>query len=774
MKRLTFALALLFHIPITQGQPIPKTEADSLLKALKSFRDDKDRISIFFRLAQYQIFKPGEYKVDLDSAETYLNKAAALNTKIKSIDAEGFGTLIASDLARERGQKDSARAMAERAVRILETGTNKSYLAEASIELATYYDFNESKQRAEMIRLAVLAAENYKHAGNIERQAHCLDYLADLYLVGNDSLYKALQTLDLCVKTHESIHDHQLTQVYILYGKLYYQMGNTEQTLHYQLLALKNLESDGLMSMSLCEINNSIGNTLIELKETRKARGYFKNALRIAEQNHDFNNFAVIVYNTAMSFLHDKEPDSALLFLKALPKDYQQSGSQKNYFMVLVPYLNTYTALKKFPEAQFYADKLVELINTHKFSHIVFYSVGNRLIDYYLATHQYAAARFYIGKEEIFTREFENIAATYNYHKFRLDTAQGQYRSALTSLLAYMKVKDSGYDQISDRHTKQLEVEYQTEKKEHELELREKDIQLLQAQTRFQENSLKQAAFVRKLSFGGIILLLAVVSLIFSRYRIKQRQKKEIDEKNAQLKELVKEKDGLIDTKEWLLKELHHRVKNNLQVMMSLQQLQARNLTSEEALTAVNDSSNRLYAMSLIHQKLYKSDGPDQINMGQYIGELVRHLAEAFATIPAVIMQTELEPDIDLDVTQAIPVGLILNEAITNTFKYAFAGRAAENSNGARKPAILRVTLLATGLENEIELSIKDNGRGYVPPEDKNQRRSLGFSLMEALAEELDGTLTVLNDEGLTVILRFTPYHGRDPQKTAPLEASFA
>ena len=328
-----------------------------------------------------------------------------------------------------------------------------------------------------------------------------------------------------------------------------------------------------------------------------------------------------------------------------------------------------------------------------------------------------------------------------------IDSILGNKTAEIADYRLDLKLRDSIYNTTQ---SKQLE----TMKAQYEIAEKDKDIQLLNSQNLLQESQLKQADFIRKISFVGILVLLVVVGLVFSRYRTKQRQKEEIDEKNAQLQELIGEKDGLLETKEWLLKELHHRVKNNLQVMMSLQELQARNLNSDEALTAVHDSNNRLYAMSLIHQKLYQQDGPGQINMQQYIGELVRHLTEAFASAHAVKVETDLQSAIELSVTQAIPVGLILNEAITNTFKYAFVGRLV---NDITPPPLLFISLFAIGQDGEIELTVKDNGRGYIPPRDKNTRKSLGFSLMEALAGELDGELQVLNEAGLTIILRFTP-----------------
>ena len=329
----------------------------------------------------------------------------------------------------------------------------------------------------------------------------------------------------------------------------------------------------------------------------------------------------------------------------------------------------------------------------------------------------------------------------------KIDSALGHTTAELADYRQELILRDSIYNTTHVRQLETMKVQYETAE-------RDKDIQLLNSQNLLQESQLKQAAFVRKISFAGILLLLVVVGLVFSRYRIKQKQKTQIDEKNAQLNELIVEKDGLLDTKEWLLKELHHRVKNNLQVMMSLQELQARNLITEEALTAVHDGSNRLYAMSLIHQKLYQQDGAGQIDMHQYIGELVRHLSDAFASANPVKIETDLRTDIELSATQAIPVGLILNEAITNVFKYAFVGRPV---NGIAAAPLLRISLVRTVRNGEIELTIKDNGRGYTGQTKDNTRKSLGLSLMNALAEELDGDLQMVNDAGLTILLRFTP-----------------
>lgn len=330
-----------------------------------------------------------------------------------------------------------------------------------------------------------------------------------------------------------------------------------------------------------------------------------------------------------------------------------------------------------------------------------------------------------------------------------IDTLAGNMAAAAKDYHQYFLMDSSAFSAEQARQVEILKVQYETEE-------RTKDIQLLQAQTGLQERQLQHADLIRAIAIGGIVLLLIISGLLYNRYRLKQRsnwllqlQKGEIEQQNTQLKKLVSEKESLLEAKEWLMKELHHRVKNNLQIMMSLQKLQARNLTNEEAFNAIAASNSRLHAMALIHQKLYKPTDLGWINMDLYISELVIHLRDALRTEQAPVVETELA-HIELEVSQAISVGLILNEAVTNAFKYAFKDMSP--ASAAHTPRIY-IAMQPTG-KYEIELVIKDNGKGYVK-EENGKRSSLGFSLIETLAEQLDAKLIMLNDSGLTIRMRF-------------------
>ena len=745
------------------GQDITKHEADSLLVAVNKANTDMERADIFFKLAQYQIFKPGEFKADLDSAEKYLNKAALLTTKLNSPDAEGFQTFLWACLARERGQEQAARAMAEKAIRQLEAGTNKSYRALAYFELASYYDYNEPKQLAMKVGLLDSAADLYRQSGDIERQAFCLENEADLY-ESMDENSKALQKLGLSLKAYQAIGYKQLQMVYILYGGIYQTLGDRRKALEYQYLALKTAEEQRDTSMTLCEINNSIGTNFEYLKEGERALPYYRSALRIAEKYKDNGNVWVVVFNIVHDYLLLQKPHDALNLLNTLPKQFLGPQSPASQFNILYIYLSIYYNLKNNSKVEFYANELKNQIRVHKPADFQASKFCILLVKYYIESRQYAAAAIWLRKEDSLSAKLGDplaIKADY-FLRFRLDTALAHYKSSVINLLKYQKWNDSVFDENSNKRFQRLEIEYETKENEHQLEMKNKDITVLNQRNQLQQGNLRQANLLRNVTVGGIFLVLIIAGLLYHQNKLKQKNNDVVTQKNSQLQHLVTEK-------EWLLKEVHHRVKNNLQVMMSLQELQVRNLTSAEALTAVTDSSNRLYAMSLIHQKLYQEEGPAQINMRQYVGELVLHLTDAFSPVKAIKVETDLQSDIELNVTQAIPVGLILNEAITNTFKYAFAGRSAELAS-----PLLKIGLFRTSQAGEIELMIADNGRGYDAIQDKIRKKSLGFSLMKALAEELDGELTVANKNGVVLILRFTPSRTPVSTRASSLQTTYA
>jgi two-component sensor histidine kinase len=220
-------------------------------------------------------------------------------------------------------------------------------------------------------------------------------------------------------------------------------------------------------------------------------------------------------------------------------------------------------------------------------------------------------------------------------------------------------------------------------------------------------------------------------------YEQLQAKYEAVIQKNQVLQQLVTEK-------ECMLKEIHHRVKNNLQVVMSLLNSQADFLDDKTALSAIQESQHRVRAIALIHQKLYQSEGVARIPMHDYIGEVVAYLRESYCLQHTVRFELQVEP-IELDVTQAVPLGLIINEVITNAFKYAFPG----GRSGTVRISLHRLA------KATYQLTIADNGVGLPAHYDPSRSPSLGMTLLHGFSGQLGGELTITSPPGLTISLVF-------------------
>lgn len=198
--------------------------------------------------------------------------------------------------------------------------------------------------------------------------------------------------------------------------------------------------------------------------------------------------------------------------------------------------------------------------------------------------------------------------------------------------------------------------------------------------------------------------------------------------------------------KEVMLKEIHHRVKNNMQVIASLLSLQSSALDNTEAVRALDDSRNRIYAMALVHEQLYASESFSKVDMNDYVRRLTSSLLRIhgdFADIDCGGVNDSLLFGIDT----AIPCGLILNELVSNALKHAFAD--GETGNGMIGIHIERKT------ENSCTLVVADNGRGMPENFDIETSDSLGLKLVSNLAAQLGGSLEIERNNGAAVRITF-------------------
>jgi len=204
-----------------------------------------------------------------------------------------------------------------------------------------------------------------------------------------------------------------------------------------------------------------------------------------------------------------------------------------------------------------------------------------------------------------------------------------------------------------------------------------------------------------------------------------------------------------LNEKKVLLKEIHHRVKNNLQIISSLLYLQSKNIKEEETLKMIRDSQSRVKSMALIHEKLYRSDDFTNINFSEYIRSLVTHLSQTYKTGQATINFKINVVKVSLTIETAIPCGLIINELVSNSLKYAFPnGRAGE-------VCIDFVTVDNNDTEKQYTLQVKDNGIGFPKGLDFKNTKSLGLQLVNNLTKQLGGELELEHNGGTSFKICF-------------------
>ncbi len=203
--------------------------------------------------------------------------------------------------------------------------------------------------------------------------------------------------------------------------------------------------------------------------------------------------------------------------------------------------------------------------------------------------------------------------------------------------------------------------------------------------------------------------------------------------------------------KEVLLKEIHHRVKNNLQVIISLLNLQSKKIKDKQALEVFREGQHRVRAMAIIHEELYQSANLAKIEMASYLRTLTTHLSQSYqGNVQGVEMDVRVK-NVLLEIGQAIPCGLIINELVTNSLKYAFPD-AEKKSQGKKNEIIIEMRAID---DSRLLLRVSDNGVGLPKTFDVQNSESLGLQLVHTLAEQLRGNIECKNSSGAEFAIDF-------------------
>ncbi len=471
-------------------------------------------------------------------------------------------------------------------------------------------------------------------------------------------------------------------------GNYYRNEGEYDEAQNYYELALKSrLERED--KLGIISSYQVLGNLFGIQGRHQKAKSYYIKSLSLVSEQNLSSRKAGLLTNLGVTYYKLSFLDSAEYFYQKALKLRKESGNIYSQTLLL----NNLTALaferKNYRQSIDYAEEGLVLAKE-------------------------------VGSPELLSSLYYNLSDGYK--------ALGDYKRSFE----YYKLSDSIDYEITNTEKNaqlaELQVKFDTEKKDKEIA--QQNLDLTRADTQ------------KKQLFAGIGLLILVAGFISWSLVRKRRSNTRLQAQKSLIEKREQEKA-------LLLRELHHRVKNNFQVVSSLLNLQYYEAESTGAAEAIKAGQTRVEAMSMIHRELYQGENDTALEMKDYVVHLIENAIYMYDFEPdAVDLQLEID-DSPLDVKYAIPLGIIINELITNAFKHAF--------QSVTKPA-LSVYLNMDAEAQKLTLKVGDNGPG-IRENNEARASSFGLELIGDLMKQLKGKLTSNNEKGaeFTIVFPYVP-----------------
>ncbi|MBC9911989.1 tetratricopeptide repeat-containing sensor histidine kinase [Chitinophaga varians] len=731
-------LLLLYLLIPAYIQAQSDTDTGKARELLRNGKADTATIGRMLRVGEAFLDKPESREEDMNMAYRMADQMEARSRQINYPRGLGLSKLLRTKAFRESGHADQGRASSEEALQLLTQYGTIWEKAQAVVELGGTYS-NEPKDLPRKIALYEQGADIYLKNGKKQSAAQLKEFIGDLLQVNKD-YDGALRVLQEALSIYKATGYQRLQGLYSVIGGAYQGNNNFVQSLRYNLLAVETAEKLNEEGPLMTTIYNRVGLNYYSVQYYDQAVDYFDKALAHARQLHDTSTIKALLLNIADALRNRGEYYSSLDTLHSVER-LRSALEKHEIIQIEIGYLRNYVALHQLSKAAPHYQELKKILETDDEIPVFTQVVRLALILYLQETGRFSDAAPYVNVYQQHAREFPGglvRQAEAAWLAFRSDSALGNFSGAINHFRHYKQLSDSVTSTTQSKQLDVLRLQFETERKD-------KDIELLTQKSKLQEISLQKGRVFRNVITGSVCALLLILALLYNRYRLKKKNALQLEKQqesiNAQ-NELLKK---LVDEKEWLLKEIHHRVKNNLQIIISLLNTQSRYLDNADAIAAIKNSQHRMYAMSLIHQRLYHTDNLGAIDMHWYIRELAGFMDESFDTGSRVTFCIDSEV-ILLDVVQAVPLGLILNEAVSNAIKYAFPGD---------RSGTVAITFKRDGAQYCL-LSITDDGVGlrgdFVPEESP----SLGMSLMKGLADQLEGTFHIKSSpDGVSIQVLF-------------------
>lgn len=497
------------------------------------------------------------------------------------------------------------------------------------------------------------------------------------------------------------------------------QQGRIDEALEIVLYGLEVIEEQGLSETQRGRNLVDLARIYRENNQTDEAIETYEEALKIARDSADHSSAGVIYMNMGNVYSQIGEQDKALDMFKHSLVETKRCDCKGRLTQV---WLDLGFAANETGNA----DLVDQAINSAD-SAWLDRSNKEMQIDLWTLTGMGAQLRNQHQKAIKYLEKAYLLARKVDYHEKIIKVATALERSyAATNdkdkltdlLLTVLAIKDSTYNSKMASSMADMQIRYETQKTE-------KELQRIESINSLNEQHIKQIRSRNNLLVGLAIIASLLAGVAFWAMKKARSSEQLLARQNDEL-------GDLLDEKKVLLQEIHHRIKNNLQTISSLLNLQTRSTDDDMVKKAMQEGQGRLKSIALLHQKLYMNDGVSNITMQEYVHDLGEYIIHNFGSND---QQIQLEVDaegVQLDLDTAIPIGLILNELITNCLKHAF--------NDIEQGRI-SISIKAT-TDDAYVLRLENNGKPLPREVDIETLPSLGLKLVRNLARQLRGSFS--------------------------------
>ncbi|WP_158557152.1 sensor histidine kinase [Mucilaginibacter conchicola] len=703
--------------------------------------------------------KPGDEKSDMDSTSYYADRALELSRELNLSRYYYECILTKACLSATLHEYVKAETLFKSAAKYHEKTGDKKKAALTWLMFGDFIMYNDIPNAAIRKRAYVNSYTLFRATGLKQESADLLGKVADADMVlGN--LNDAERELLSVIKEYKVLKYRKIYLAYYLLAEVLYRKNEIKEGL------LARIETANLFEQDPHGNDNDgamyyfclAGAYYNDLQEQKALEAYLK-CMKFSEKVNMKDHYYLCVRGAALCYSKLKKYREGLEFIKKYESKFPDRTVYHN-MLLLSATMQLYTLSGDLQRAgrligEFRkASKEVydELPQKKEFYRIDNYiAISDPLLRFYMKQQQWDEFAAAFKQLDAMPKKGRSVLIKRRmlHYAYTIDSVNGDFFSALKNYRSITRLNDSINNSKATEQIHDLEAKYRSLAKD-------KTIQELHSETAIQKATLERrnAQFYGVLAGSFLILILACLTWYAYRHKIRinldmSAKQLQINEQNRRLstlldekEKLITEKDDLLLQKEWLLKEVHHRVKNNLQIVMSLLYGQSSHLESNEAVRAIRKIQNQIQSIAIIHQKLYTRSGLSTIRLADYVHDLIGYLSGVYTPELRKIKITQHIDTIVLDPAQAVPVGLIMNEAVTNAIKYAFDGSGGE----------IKITASASG-KKSVRLIIADNGKGfesieYVAP-------NLGMEMMAALSKQINGTFERKNDNGAMIIISF-------------------